>query len=35
LRFAKVSWVCATAAALDAVIRAVARRRVRAIMTSP
>src|SRR3954454_17950994 len=35
LRFAKVSWVCATAAALDAAIRAVARRRARAIMTSP
>src|SRR6185295_4125633 len=34
LRFAKVSWVCATAAALDATIRAVARRRARAIMTS-
>src|SRR5207247_10594634 len=35
LRFAKVSWVCATAAALDAAIRAVAMRRARAIMTSP
>src|SRR5438132_7099670 len=35
LRFAKISWVCATAAALDAAIRAVARRRGRAIMTSP
>jgi hypothetical protein len=35
LRFAKVSWVCATAVALDAAIRAVARRRARAIMTSP
>src|SRR5260370_34492841 len=35
LRFAKVSWVCATAAALDAAIRAVARRRARAIMASP
>src|SRR6476619_6466884 len=35
LRFAKVSWVCATATALDAAIRAVARRRARAIMASP
>src|SRR5258705_7938060 len=33
LRFAKVSWVCA--ATLDAAIRAVARRRARAIMASP
>jgi hypothetical protein len=30
-----VSWVCATAVALDAAIRAVARRRARAIMASP
>src|SRR4029453_306601 len=35
LRFAKVSWVWASAAVLDAAIRAVARRRARAIMTSP
>src|SRR5688572_6906085 len=38
LRFAKVSWVCATATALDAAIRAVAKRRerrARAIMASP